>query len=80
MPGSAHAIVEWNVRGDRVGERGGAIPEEGCVSDGLCVCRHDVVVFVRKIDVAGAQRGQDVFHELEGIVGRSVPDEDLFLA
>ena len=53
-------------------------PKKSGMSYSLCVGRHQIVFFVREIDVAGSKRTQDIFNEFESIVRTAVFDNNLY--
>jgi len=52
-------------------------PQKSGMSYSLGVGRHQIVLFVREIDVAGSKRAQDIFNEFKSVVRTAVFDNNL---
>ena len=52
-------------------------PQKSGMSNSLCVCRHQIVLLIREIDVARSKRAQYIFYEFKSVVRTAVFDDNL---
>lgn len=70
MDALAHAVpmLRKEVKHEYLTRRERDLPEECSMSDGLCVCGHFIVLFVRHVDITRLKRPQYVLDQLKRFV------------